>query len=149
MESLDARKVVLQFLTELPDTIRTEELLLVLAYCGQNPNLNDSDSFPESIEKYLLQSGFPGIGAVLCARASIDYTLGDVNLKMIRAEEDLKALVAKHPDFPEAGLLGIPLRKRHYAAALEKWNALRANELSDENIRYFGRMFLSPRWGKN
>ncbi|MGK3430084.1 hypothetical protein, partial [Klebsiella pneumoniae] len=42
-----------------------------------------------------------------CARASIDYTLGDVNLKMIRAEEDLKALVAKHPDFPEAGLLGI------------------------------------------
>lgn len=34
MESLDARKVLLQFLTELPDTIRTEELLLVLAYCG-------------------------------------------------------------------------------------------------------------------
>lgn len=148
MESLDARKVLLQFLTELPDTIRTEELLLVLAYCGQNPKLNDPDSFHESIEKYLLQGCLSGIGAVLCARASIDYTLGDVNLKMIRAEEDLKALVAKHPDFPEAGLLGIPLRKRHYAAALEKWNALRANELSDESIRYFGQMFLSPRWGR-
>jgi hypothetical protein len=37
MESLDARKVLLQFLTELPDTIRTEELLLVLAIAGRTP----------------------------------------------------------------------------------------------------------------
>lgn len=148
MESNDARQVIYNFLAELPDTIKTEELMFLLLYCGRNPSPSEHVKFLEMAGFYLKQPAMAGIGAVLCSRTIIDFRLSDAERMMVRAERLIKEAIATNPDFPEAGLLGMPLRRKHYSAALDKWKKLRENQLSDQSIRDFEEIQLNPLSGK-
>ncbi|OPJ96316.1 hypothetical protein [Serratia marcescens] len=135
----DPRCVIYDFLKNLPDTIRTEELMFVLLYGTGRAPFDESDNFLPLVEQYLMRPGYPGVGAVICSMAIIDRRLNQSEEKLVKAEVDLKHLIRSYPDFPQVGLLSLPLRKKHYSLALERWNDLKKGPLAEHNLmRYEG-----------
>ena len=108
MDSIDPRITILEFLKNLPETIRTEELLFVLLYGTGKASLEESDR-----------------------------RLSQAAEKLDQAEVSLKYLISQKPDFTQAGLLALPLRKKHYALALERWKNLKQGVLAEHNLRRF------------
>lgn len=148
MEHEDPRAVIYNFLAELPSTIQTEELFFILLYCGRKPSPLKRDEFLTQAEEYLKQPDMAGIGAVLCSMAVIDYRLSNAEHTLIRAERLIKEAMTSHPNLKDMGLLGMPLRRKHYAAALDKWKKLKSSQLSEQGIRDFEENLLNPRLDK-
>ncbi len=144
MEIIDARQVIYDFLAELPATIKTEELFFLLIYCNRHPSPMDRDSFLAQAEIYLKQPAMAGVGAVLCARAILDFRLASADQTLLKAERLIKNAMTTDPNLPDMGLLGMPLRRLHYAAALDKWKTLRSNQLNEKSIRDFENSLLNP-----
>jgi hypothetical protein len=72
----DLRDTLLKFLEDLPDTIRTEVLLLVVAYAVQPEPLPEEVDFLPSIREYLWQQNLVfAAGAVICVTAVLDHVL--------------------------------------------------------------------------
>lgn len=84
-----------------------------------------------------MQLGYTGVGAVICSMAIIDRRLSQAAEKLDQAEVSLKYLISQKPDFTQAGLLALPLRKKHYALALERWKNLKQGVLAEHNLRRF------------
>ncbi|MBL3522884.1 hypothetical protein IM876_09430 [Serratia plymuthica] len=148
MDASDPRIVIYEFLRDLPDTIRTEELLKVCMYCTDKTDIQKPEEFINIVHDFLMRPGLSSAGAILGARAVIDYNFVDLHINLDKAEKTLKYLVATNPDFPDAGLLAFPMRKRHYFAANDQWKKLRAGPLPDRSIRYFLDIRSNPLMGE-
>ena len=148
MDTSDPRIVIYEFLRDLPDTIRTEELMKVCMYCTDKTDISNPEDFINIVREFLMRPGFSSAGAILAVRAVIDYNFVDLHINLDKSEKILKHLVASKPNFPDAGLLAFPMRKRHYSAANDRWKKLRAGPLSDRSVRHFLDVRSNPLMGE-
>jgi len=145
-EQNDPRKIIFSFLSELPQTIQTEALLFVIIYAIGVDLPNDTKEFPGVVRDYLIRLGIPAIGAVICTAAVIDHIFEGQIPRLDSAEAALKLLTDRDPKnlaFQQSHL-SLPLRRRHWEQAFEKWNALRATKLAPQNLRAFADNHLIP-----
>lgn len=134
----DPRLVIFDFLKNLPDTIRTEELAFILLYGTGHCSPEESDNFISLIEQYLMRPGYRGVGAVICAMAIIDRRFGQSTEKLEKAQWTLKNL-SNDMIFSQDVLSSLPLKKEHYSQAMERWKTLKEGPLAENNIRDYER----------
>lgn len=139
------RELVLAYLLKLPTTIRTEMLLFVIVYAIGRPLPEQTDEFQAVVREYLSASGMRGIGALLCATAIIDHSLGKLARDLDRAEAALQFIEREHPDFPKEPGISFPLRRRHWEQARADWLKLRRTRLTAERLQDFDDSQLLPR----
>ena len=141
----DLRAVVLEYILGLPTTIRTEMLFFVIIYAMDRQLPKENDEFGTIVRDYLMAPGMRGLGALLCAIAVIDYSLGKLARDLPRAEASLKAVEREHPDFPKESGLSLPLRRKHWEQARADWLKLRRTRLAAERLEDFGDSLIMPR----
>lgn len=133
----DPRIALMDFLKSIPPTLRTDEYLFIIMMCLGERQPQNIENFEAVVDEYLSQTGYVGLGAVVCTRAVIAMRMRNVLLKLETAEKLLKQLTASDPDFPPHLALGAPLKKKQYVQILERWRSLSSGALSDEAIAYF------------
>jgi hypothetical protein len=137
MDSADPRVVIYDFLAELPDMIRTEELFFLLLFCCRKPSLINRQEYLADAEIYLKQHGLAGIDAVRDAMEVIGYRLSKAELLILSFEEHIKGIENPANTVSGEGLSGSPLMRKHYADAHDRWKKLTLSQLSEQSIRAF------------
>ena len=122
-------KFIHEFLTSLPDTIRSDILAVVVIY-GCDGELGQPEELEEAIRKELLdRRGMRRFGAVLRVRAAADFALmhrvtmahrNQANPPMIPYEMQVSEAVRRSIETMQ---LRGPLMIRHLEDAQRRWNA--------------------------
>ena len=127
-DQLDLAEFIHEFLTGLPDTIRTEILVSVLIYgCDGEPG--HPNELGEAIRKELLdRRGMRRLGAVLRVRAAVDFVLMQ-RVTVTHRNQASPLTIPSHMQVSEAVRHSIetmqlrgPLMIRHLEDAQRRWN---------------------------
>ncbi|WP_294540013.1 hypothetical protein [uncultured Rhodoblastus sp.] len=140
---MDPAEQTAQFLSGLPDTIRSNILAFVLIYVFDYPLKRDDDLRAIVIEKFQTPDGMRRIAIVLRATGVIDFVL-ERTIFMQRANEARLPIIAqklendaKAAEIIETMMMSRELQLRHAETALQTWTSLRSNELSPGNLMAF------------
>lgn len=131
--TVEPRKVVFDFLDELPVTIKERICYCVLVY--GNGEIRKHDDILVSIRDFLFVKGFPKpISHLLRAIAAIDYEFS----RRVTNVETLIKIAEVVPEL-ESAVMRHPLVARHIETSRIKWNALRSENspLSYQSIQAF------------
>jgi len=132
-----------KFISNLPVTIRNWIAHVTAAYY-----LGEMPTSPEHADATLFQALQPTtliseIRNILLLRASVDYLLADDPISDEARQRTIAATVEKfdaaHTRTMQAQE---PLQRAHTRKARDQWAVLRANQLSDQEIRRFERTRL-------
>ncbi len=143
-DDADLARIVYDFVTELPNTIKNQVLTLVVLYAMA---YGMRSGFEEKLEAFLLASEGPEkFSAVLRTIAALDYILasrtGSYAEKQAKLEFVKKALPESKA--AEVSLLALPFAHKHFELALAKWQTLRDTTLSLQILQDFEGMCLNP-----
>jgi hypothetical protein len=145
-EEGDPRKIIVSFLSGLPQTIKTEVLMFVILYAVGVDMPADKNDFETVVQNYLTTSGIAAIRAVICSAAVIDHVLGGIVSNLDRSEATFKTMLNRYPkNLPlQQAALSFPLRKRHWEQTLAEWKLLRSTKLAPRKLQDFEDSQLNP-----
>lgn len=147
----DPVDVLSDFLDFLPNTIQKEVVFFVLSYAFDYENQADDELGQTVIEILRERRGLRRLGAVLRCVGVIDFVLQRHVASLRGQATELRRILQKPTQNPRlSGMFDILLTVREMnrqqaEAALRRWKALRANELSPRRLSRLEKDLLRPR----
>ena len=152
---MDAADITTDFLTQLPDTIRMDVLIFVLLYSFTHKYKPGDDLNDVAANKISRATGLGRLIATVRSVGVIDFVLRRLVATTHRGKTQLPLAAKRAEDFPAEFSTGLQkmalandLRLRHAEAALRRWEALRADELSPGRLCQFEDGILNPNISK-